>query len=131
MFEMKKNYYLGIDLIDGEHEGLFQIANEAYTVYHDEFIADKFDHIVAIIERLRDYTKMHFEDEERYMESIGYRKILSHKVLHADFIEKIDAMEFEDMDRNQTETLVELIEFLGDWLIHHILEQDMQFVIQK
>ncbi len=128
MFEMKREYFVGVDFIDEEHKELFNIANEAYTVCNDEFIADKFDHIMEIILRLKDYTIKHFADEEKYMEQIGYKRILSHKILHTDFIEKIEEIDFDQMDHNQTETLVDLVDFLGDWLIHHILEKDKLIV---
>jgi hemerythrin len=124
MYEMKENYYTGIKLIDEEHKELFRIADEAYQVFKDEFIVDKFDNIVTIIVRLKEYAIKHFADEEAYMQSIKYKKFLSQKVEHDDFIEKLEAINFDQMDHNQTETLVELLEFLNDWLVHHILEKD-------
>lgn len=124
MYEMKPDYYIGIEDIDGQHKELFRIADEAYTVLKDEFIPDKFDNIVALIGRLKDYAIKHFADEEAYMQSIHYKKFLSHKIEHADFIEKIETWDFEQADRNQTETLLDLLEFLNNWLVHHILEKD-------
>ncbi len=124
MYEMKQEYYTGIELIDQEHKELFRIADEAYQILKDEFISDKFDNIVEIIVKLKEYAKKHFADEEEYMQSIQYKKFLSHKVEHVDFIEKLDAIDFDRMDRNQAGTLVELLEFLNDWLVHHILEKD-------
>ncbi len=124
MYEMKPEYYTGLVEIDEQHTELFRIADEAYTVLKDEFISDKFDNIVAIIGRLKEYAIKHFADEEAYMQSIRYKKFLSHKIEHDDFIEKLEALDFDQMDRNQTETLVSLLEFLSDWLVHHILEKD-------
>lgn len=124
MYEMKPEYYTGIDLIDQEHKELFRIADEAYQVLKDEFISDKFDNIVKIIVNLKEYAIKHFADEEEYMQSIRYKKFLSHKVEHEDFIDKLNVIDFERMDRYQTGTLVELLEFLNDWLVHHILEKD-------
>lgn len=128
MYEMKSEYYTGIELIDQEHAGLFHIADEAYTLLMDEFIVDKFDDIVAIILRLRDYAVQHFKDEEEYMMSIGYKRLLSHKTEHTDFIEKVNSIDFESMDGNQTQALLDILEFLNDWLVHHILEKDMLYM---
>lgn len=124
MYEMKQEYYIGIEEIDDQHKELFRIANDAYEILRDNFIIDKFDHIVTIIHELRDYAKQHFADEEAYMEKIQYKRILSQKVEHAEFIEKIESLDFEQMDKKQTETLLEILEFLNDWLVHHILEKD-------
>jgi hemerythrin len=124
MFEMRDEYLTGIKLIDDEHRELFRIANEAYEVLSNDFIADKFDNIVALIKRLKDYTAKHFADEEAYMESIQYKRMFTQKIEHTAFIEKLDELDLDQIDENQADALVEMIEFLGNWLIHHILEKD-------
>ena len=42
MYEMKPEYYIGIDMIDEEHKQLFKYADEAYELLHDEFTPDKY-----------------------------------------------------------------------------------------
>ena len=37
MFEMKPEYYIGIDMIDQEHKQLFDYASEAYELLQEEF----------------------------------------------------------------------------------------------
>ncbi len=124
MFEMKEEYYTGIAQIDEEHKELFRIAREAYNVFQDNYIADKFDNIVSIIENLKQYAVTHFAHEEAYMESIGYKKRFSHKIEHVEFLEKLHEIDFEQMDHNQTGTLLDILEFLSNWLVNHILEND-------
>ena len=53
MYEMKPEYYIGIDMIDEEHKQLFKYADEAYELLHDEFTPDKYDRIDIILENLR------------------------------------------------------------------------------
>jgi len=43
MYEMKPEYFTGIDFIDKEHARLFAIADEAYQLLKNEFIPDKYD----------------------------------------------------------------------------------------
>lgn len=124
MYEMKPEYYTGIEFIDQEHSRLFEFANEAYELLTNEFIPDKYDYILHLVEELRDYTKYHFQHEEEYMNSIGYRRILSQKVAHNDFIEKIENIDLSTMDENQKGTLLELLDFLTNWLIEHIYKSD-------
>jgi hemerythrin len=124
MFEMKEEYYTGIKLVDDEHKELFRIARDAYDVFQDNYIADKFDNIVSIIENLKQYAITHFAHEEAYMESIGYKKRFSHKIEHVEFLEKLNEIDFEQMDHNQTGTLLDILEFLSNWLVNHILEND-------
>ncbi|MGB4660904.1 MAG: hemerythrin family protein [Mobilitalea sp.] len=121
---MKPEYFTGIEFVDKEHARLFEIANEAYELLTDNFIPDKYDYIVEVINDLKDYTKYHFSHEEEYMESTGYKRILSQKVAHNEFIEKLNEYNFEKIDENQKDSLLELIDFLATWLIEHIYKKD-------
>lgn len=124
MYEMKPEYYTGIKFIDEEHKKLFEIANTAYELLMNEFIPDKYDYIMEVVDELKDYTKYHFDHEETYMNSIKYKRFLSQKVSHDDFIEKINGYDSEIIDENQKESLLELLEFLTTWLVEHIYKQD-------
>ncbi|CUH92509.1 bacteriohemerythrin [Herbinix luporum] len=124
MYEMKPEYYTGIDFIDQEHKKLFDIANQAYELLTNEFIPDKYDYIMEVIDELKDYAKYHFDHEETYMTSIKYKRFLSQKVSHDDFIEKINQYDSEIVDEQQRESLLDLLEFLTSWLVEHIYKQD-------
>lgn len=124
MFEMKDEFLTGIDMIDDEHRELFRIAQSAMDLYQNEFVADKYDHIVEILEELKAYTVKHFADEEAYMESIHYKRLFSQKIEHNAFIEKLNEYNLDEIDENQNETILDLLNFLNDWLVNHILEQD-------
>ena len=131
MFEMKPEYYIGIDLIDQEHKQLFDYANEAYELLQEEFTPDKYDKIDAILEKLRDYTVKHFSDEEAYMESIQYKKIFTQKIQHQEFINKLDEFidQHEKDEGDQAEQdaqIMDILNYLTDWLINHILHVDGQ-----
>ena len=115
MYEMKPEYYTGIAQIDEEHKKLFEIADEAYELYKNEFIPDKYDHIAKILNELRDYTKIHFQHEEEYMKSINYKGM---------FMQKVHELDLEHLDENSEEVIQEVLTFLTDWLVHHILETD-------
>jgi hemerythrin len=124
MYVFKDDYRTGIASIDEEHEKLFEIADRAYETLVDEFIPDKYDYIVDILKELTAYAAFHFEHEEEYMASIRYKKLMSHKVEHQDFVEKIASYDLSEVDENQKGVILELLDFLNDWLIHHILEND-------
>ncbi len=124
MYEMKDEYYTGIDFIDQEHSKLFSICNEAYELLTNDFIPDKYDYILSVVNELKNYTKYHFQHEEEYMISIGYKRLLSQKVDHADFIEKLDGFDTDSIDEDQKASLLELVDFLNEWLIGHIFMKD-------
>lgn len=126
MYEMKPEYYIGVDLIDTEHQQLFAYANEAYELLHEEFTPDKYDNISDILGKLREYTRKHFADEEAYMESIQYKRLFTQKIQHQEFIDKLDELDLEHLGdaADQHEQITEILNFLTDWLVNHILHVD-------
>lgn len=128
MFEMKPEYYIGIKMIDEQHNQLFTYADEAYELLNDEFTSDKYDKIDILLEKLYDYTVKHLADEEAYMESIHYNKLFTQKVQHQAFIEKLDEfMESHNKEEeNQDEQIMKILTYLTEWLVNHILYVDGQ-----
>lgn len=123
-YDFTDKYLTGIELIDEEHKELFRIINEVHDIIADEFAFDKYDDIVRLLEELRSYTKSHFRDEEEYMESIQYEGLQAQKVAHEIFVSRLDAMDLNNIDANQQDTLEELLAFLTEWLVNHILRMD-------
>ena len=126
MYEMKEEYSTGIPQIDAEHKRLFEIAESAYELRRNEFIPDKYDNIRDLLEELREYTKEHFKHEEEYMESIQYKKMFTQKIEHQAFIDKLDEIDLDDIDENSDQMIDDILEFLTNWLVEHILHTDKQ-----
>lgn len=124
MYEMKEEFFTGIAEIDKEHARLFETTEKLYQLLGDDLIPDKYDHIKQVLLELKEYTIMHFEHEEAYMESIQYKKMFTQKIQHEEFRNKIEEFEFESFDESQEDTIKEILDFLTDWLVHHILEND-------
>lgn len=124
MYEMKEEYKIGVELIDNQHKKLFELADKAYMLLKDEFTIDKYDKIVEILQELKDYTIFHFKSEEDYMASINYKRMFTQKVEHDAFIKKLEAIDLKNVDENQDESLMEVLNFLNDWLTEHILKND-------
>lgn len=130
MVKWKADYEVGVKLIDEQHEKLFEIADRAYKLLTNDFILDKYDRITEILGELKEYTIFHFRSEEEYMLSIGYKKFLSHKVIHEDFIKSIDNIDLHEIDLNQDESVKKILEFVVDWIDKHILNED-KFIIEN
>jgi len=130
-FVFTDKYRTGIPLIDDEHKELFRIVRKANELIWDEMCYDKYDMIVHILAELKDYTIMHFQDEERYMEKIHYEGLEMQRRAHATFVERLEEVDLEDVDDNQQEYLVDLVDFLLGWLINHILKMDKQIPVNR
>ena len=123
-FAFTDEFRTQIPLVDKEHETLFDLVRQTYELVHDEFRVDKFDDIIEIIEELRDYTIKHFADEERYMKGINYDGLAEQVAAHTAFVEKLNNIDFDEIDRDQEDALDKLIKFLLNWLVQHILKVD-------
>ena len=81
---------------------------------------------VSGFNELKDYTKLHFKDEEEYMEKIGYEGLAAQKLAHESFVDRLTGINMEEVDDGQQEYLFELIDYLLEWLKNHILKMDKQ-----
>ncbi|SEV84116.1 bacteriohemerythrin [[Clostridium] fimetarium] len=126
MYEMKNEYLTGIEMIDEEHTKLFEIADKLYNLLNDQFIPDKYDYILEVVGELKDYAKKHFADEEAYMEKINYKRMFTQKIQHAEFVEKMSSYNPDKIDADQKEACMDILEFINNWLVEHILENDLK-----
>lgn len=131
MLTFSDKYLTGVDMIDRQHRRLFDILEELNTLNTDEYMHDKFDAIMDVLEELKDYTVKHFEDEERYMKDIGYEGLPAQQRAHQAFVDKIESINLDDLDDHQQEYMDELIDFLANWLINHIMKMDQKIPVQK
>ena len=126
-FAFTAKYHTGIKEIDEEHKRLFDIIRETNTLIHNDLLHDKYDEIIHLLDELREYTKIHFSDEEAYMKKIGFPELDAQIHAHTAFVDKlmnIDLDELDKIDDHQQEYLLELIDFLAGWLVNHILKMD-------
>ena len=124
MIKWKDEYSIGVERVDEQHKKLFEIANRSYDLLRNQLITDKYGKIIEIIDELKNYTIYHFKEEEEYMQAIGYKKFLSQKVAHNDFLEKMDNIDVEQIDDGQNEYLIGILDFVSEWLVEHILKED-------
>ncbi|WP_069998037.1 bacteriohemerythrin [Cellulosilyticum sp. I15G10I2] len=124
MLVWKDEYAIGVDIIDAQHKHLFEIGNDAYRLLRDDFCTDKYDGVIRIIQDLSEYTKFHFKTEEEYMLSIKYNRYFSQKVEHDDFIQKIEEINFDEIDEDPKKYIEDILAFVFEWVLEHILQKD-------
>ena len=117
----KDNYSLGDNKIDEEHKYLFKIAAEAFSVVAPD---KKLEKIKSVLEKLLQYTKSHFDNEESFMSSIKYPELNKHKILHQEiiismneFIKNIPNMKISEIEKD-------LAYNIKIWFISHIVYED-------
>lgn len=83
--------------------------------------------LLEILHKLRDYTSTHFRDEEKHFVHTDYPTVKDHLQIHREFEAKVD--EVERGIKEGTITLsMDLLSFLKDWLVKHIMGMDAQYV---
>ena len=117
-------FKIGVETIDEEHQMLFNIIGKIYDAIEVELVHDKFDLILDILDELKEYTRVHFADEESYMKEIGFEGLAQQELLHQKFIDTLSEVNLDEVDDNQLSYLYEVLNFLQNWLVNHILKVD-------
>ena len=124
ILKWKDEYSIGIKEIDEQHKQIFAIGNSAYELLKNDLGSDKYSKIVQVVEDLRQYTKYHFKWEENYMLQIKYKDYDNQKIEHDKFIKKINSYDLNKIHQNQDKYIENLLFFILDWTLDHILQKD-------
>lgn len=123
LFPWSDTYSVKIGIIDAQHKNLVNIINElhqAMTTGHGK------EELGTILSTLIKYTQVHFKTEERFMESHQYPEYVQHKSEHDQLTQTV--LDFQGkFQRNELGVTIEVMGFLKDWLINHILGSDKKY----
>ncbi len=129
MIRWLDKYQIGNDTIDSQHKVLFEIAQETERLLATDDM-DKYDSIMDILKKLKEYTMFHFEQEEEIMVRAKYNKFFSHLALHEEFIEQLDKI-ISKLDQEIDEKIIRDMLILSiDWITNHILKVD-KYMVQE
>ncbi|WP_320006331.1 bacteriohemerythrin [Maridesulfovibrio sp.] len=118
----KDSYSLGNELIDEQHKSLIVMLNDLAEAGSDNVDGESSSYIIRMV----NYAREHFCAEEKIMKEKNYPNLDKHISEHTEFIEKV--VEFQKAADNDRVPLQELLEFLNNWLVGHILTSDQKFV---
>lgn len=119
----KDSFNSGHPLIDGQHRGLFAVANELLAAAN---AARPREEIMAIAHRLMDDIVRHFRDEEDFLARIGFVELDPHSAEHSRLVSKGRTL-LEAFGNDQLE-LAELFQFFAyDIVTRHMLGSDRRF----
>lgn len=114
---------VGVAAYDQAHQKLIAMINNL----NDAMRKGQGKEVMAsIVAGLASYTKVHFSDEERQFDRLGYPDVASHKQKHAQFVARLS--EFQDgLKSNRIGLSIEVMNFLSDWLRDHIKVVDKAY----
>ena len=126
-FAWNDSYSVGNEQIDNHHRQLFDIFSRLYDQSSNP---DDLQAFAAILNELDSYAKYHFKTEEGYMHTVGFDDIERHVCMHNYFNSRVSDIKHRITEGN-VEACRELIFFLGNWLKHHVTEEDKRITTRR
>ena len=109
--------------MDAQHQKLFSLVSHLYNAMMQGSGKTVLD---QTLDELVVYTKSHFRAEESMMAQIGYPKLAEHRRLHLELTGQV--LEFQrDLRAGRNTITVQLLQFLREWLVNHILKVDKEY----
>ena len=118
---------VGVEELDNDHKVLIKVINDLDANAGNE---SRRDVVRQCLIALRRYAEFHFAREEKVMSACSYPNLEAHKDEHRDFVKRIqDVTARFDTGVEDAAGIVnqELLDYLKDWLRHHILVEDLAY----
>jgi hemerythrin len=123
LLEWNDKMLLGIRQFDEHHKHLVLLLNMTFDGITSDAPKDELE---AVLDELQSYAAYHFAAEEEWMKSHGYPDLEQHLQEHAFFTGKI-AECHADYHRGHSGLDMEILNFLTDWLVNHIMIRDTDY----
>jgi hemerythrin len=114
---------VGVATLDADHRCLVRIIN----LLEDVDDHDPRQTIDTVLETLLAYGRFHFRREEQVMEASGFPGAGFHRSEHQGFVGYMRQIHERCRETATPAMVQELRHYLTDWLLHHILIQDMAY----
>ena len=115
---------VGVALLDSDHKALIETINRLHDAVED---GDEPQVLDGIFDGLVAYIEYHFAREERIMEVCGYPTATEHAAEHLRFAQNMRYNRDRYFRGEEAGVGRELLDYLKDWLTHHILIDDMAY----
>lgn len=116
----KEEYSIGINEVDLQHKKLVDFLNQLF----DAMSVGKGSEVLSeILNGLTDYTVKHFATEEKYMVVYAFPNYKNHKIEHKKLVEEVAQLK-EEFENGNKRLTIEVVNFLKEWLVSHILGSD-------
>ena len=114
---------VGIQEIDEQHKILVDLLNQLHQAIIHHHGAEVCS---GIMNKLCEYTKIHFAVEESILRILDYPDYESHKTHHEELLNQVQQLRTK-METENHSISFELLHFLKKWLTIHIMEEDSAY----
>lgn len=112
---------IGNPAIDSQHRKLFDVAADMVND-HNQVRA------MRTLATLSEYVIVHFRDEEKLLEEIGYPGLEAHKKLHDAFRARLAKLYAGAAGMTLDQVAAEVGALINEWLANHIMVADREYV---
>jgi methyl-accepting chemotaxis protein len=116
-----------IDLFDNHHKKLIDLINQLFVSMEK---GDGNRILLPILEELIEYTAYHFSAEEKVFAKYHYPDMESHVKEHNGFVLKAKEL-YSGLQEGSAVLTNEVLDFLQDWVINHIMTVMTLFLLEK
>ena len=122
-FHWSDEFATQVHFVDMEHKQLFTLINNL----NNDLLQNKGDETLnQVIDELYAYTDYHFSNEEKHFKALEYPLREEHIKLHKAFLKQV--LKFKrDFKAGSTSLSGDIVAFLKNWLIEHILVEDKKY----
>lgn len=122
-FRWSDELNVGVGAMNDEHKGLLRAMEELYVRSHAG--AEK-PELLRLVDHLSLLTSAHFDHEERYMASIFYPRLETHRAIHRQLLENLQTHR-QTFLATPGGLSQEFFTFLRLWLSAHIKGLDRKY----
>lgn len=112
-----------IQEFDSHHQVLIGLINKLYVAM-EEGRGNQV--LTGIFQELIQYTEFHFSEEDKVMEHFQYSRLEDHRKEHQVLLTKASELH-RDFSEGKAVLSNEVLDFLQDWVLNHIMKVDRQY----
>jgi len=124
LMEWTPKLSVGVEQFDNEHKKLVGMVNELFDAAQ---AGRGKDALGPILDKLIEYTKTHFKNEESRMTAHKYADLAAHKAEHDALTRQVLEVQAKYKAGASAALSMEVLNFLKNWLVKHIQGTDKKY----
>ena len=114
-----------VKMLDNDHKRLAILINDM----HESLMSGRDSKVLEqIFDELIACSRLHFANEEQFLDQAGYSGAVAHRQEHEKKIEQILVLQVRFSDAKGSAGYIEVLDQLKEWLFKHIENSDKAFM---
>lgn len=123
LFKFSEPFSVEVKELDNQHIGIFDYINRVHSAFKH---GKSHGEIAKIVTEMYNYTDNHFKNEEKLMKKVNYKDLDKQITAHQNLLKRVSDT-IKAFNSNQDVNMIEVMVFLKDWLVGHIMGMDKKY----